>query len=699
NGYFNVKANYDIIKKGKKAQVKYTINTGTIYVIDTVSTKIKTPILDSLYQKTKKLSFIKSGLPFKTSNFEEEKNRIGIHFRNNGAYTFQPTYVNFDIDTIQKKDKANVTLLIDNYTFQDKDSTRVVPFKIYKISEVNIYTDHSSNNDVAKPTKVTKYRNFNLISHEKLKYKPKALTDGVFILKGSLFSDLKTTLTSRYLSNLKVFNYPSIQYEIDTRDSTATSLIAKIYLTQRKKYSFGFNADVTHSNIQDIGIAVSPSFSVRNVFRGAETFEVSTHGNIGSSRNLANPNNQFFNVSEFGLDLKLNFPRILMPFKTERIIPKSMIPSTSITTGFNRQKNIGLDKENFTGALIYSWTPKKNNTAKFDLFNAQFVRNLNIQNYYNVYTNSYNALNAIAKTYNTEATNLNTDGNLSIDNGTTNFTNQVLNEKTAIKTTDDDYKTVKSIEERRIRLTENDFILATSFSLLKNTKTDPQDNDYYIFKTKLESAGSLLSLISSAANLPTNESGKQEIFNLNYSEYIKTEFDYIKHWSLGSQQSVAVRSFFGIAIPFGNSTSIPFTRSYFAGGSNDNRAWQPYGLGPGASGSTSDFNEANMKLAISAEFRFKILGQLNGAFFADGGNIWNVLDEVKEEKSVFKNFNSLSNIALGSGFGLRYDLNFFVIRFDFGFKTYNPANKTGEKWFDEYSFSKSVLNFGINYPF
>lgn len=699
NGYFNVKADYEIVKKSKKADVNYTINTGNIYLIDTVSTKIKTPILDSLYESSKKLSLLKSGQPFKTINFEEEKNRIATHFRNNGAYTFQPTYINFDIDTIQKKDKANVSVLIDNFSYQDKDSTHVVPFKIYKISEVNIYTDHTANNNTAKPSNLTKFRHFNLFSHEKLKYRPKALTDGVFISKGSLFSDTRTTLTSRYLSNLRVFNYPSIQYEIDPRDSTKTSLIAKIYLTQRKKYSFGMTADATHSNIQDIGIAFSPTFSARNVFRGAETFEISTHGNIGSSRSLANPNNQFFNVSEFGLDLKLNFPRILMPFRTEKIIPKKMIPSTLITTGFNSQKNIGLDKENFTGALTYSWTPKKNNSAKFDLFNAQFVRNLNVQNYYNVYTNSYNALNTIGKTYNTTATNFNTDGNLKIDSGTTNFTSDVLNEKTDLKTTSDEYKTVRSIEERRIRLTENDFILATSFTLLKNTKTDLQDNEYYIFKTKIESAGSLLSLISSASNLPTNATGKYEIFNLNYSEYIKTEFDFIKHWDLGSEKKIAFRSFFGIAIPFGNSTSIPFTRSYFAGGSNDNRAWQPYSLGPGASGSTSDFNEANMKLAISTEFRFKIFEQLKGAVFADGGNIWNVFDNVTEEKSIFKNVNSLSNIALGTGFGLRYDLSFFVIRFDFGFKTYNPANETGEKWFNEYSFSKSVLNFGINYPF
>jgi outer membrane protein assembly factor BamA len=378
-----------------------------------------------------------------------------------------------------------------------------------------------------------------------------------------------------------------------------------------------------------------------------------------------------------------------------------MIPSTLITTGFAKQRNIGLDKENFTGALSYNWTPKRNNTARFDLFNVQFVRNLNPQNYFNVYSSSYNALNTIGKTYNTnpEYVDPENDNNLIIETGTKGFTQDVLSGNTALTSNDPEYKSVESIEERRIRLTENDFILATSFTFTKTTKKDLADNTFYLFKTKIESAGSLLSLVSNTANLPKNQNGNYNIFNLEYSEYLKTEFDYIKHWDLSKEKVLAVRSFFGIAIPFGNSNYIPFSRSYYSGGSNDNRAWQPYGLGPGSTGAINDFNEANMKILLSGEFRFKILGSLKGALFADAGNIWNVLDNVVDEKARFTGLKDLEEIALGTGFGLRYDLSFFVIRFDLGFKTYNPAYENGQRWFKEYNFGRSVLNFGINYPF
>nr|WP_315189273.1 BamA/TamA family outer membrane protein [uncultured Flavobacterium sp.] len=702
NGYFNVTANSKIDATGtKKAKLKYIITTGKPYTLDTLKTSILTPVLDSLYEVTKSASFLKSGNQYKTEDFENEKNRITTHFRNNGVYYFQPNYVTFDIDTIKKVNQANVNLIVNNYSYQEKDSSKTEPFKIFKISAVNIYTDYSPTEKYLKITDSTTFNNFNLYSNKKLKYKPHAITDAIFITKGSLFADNKTVLTTRYLNNLKIFNYPSIQYEVDPKDTTAQSLIAKIYLTPRKKYSFGTTFDVTHSNIQDFGIGASVSQTVRNVFNGAETLEIGTRVNIGSSKDLANPNNNFFNVSEYGVDLKLSFPRIFMPFKTEKIIPKSMIPSTLITTGFAKQRNIGLDKENFTGALSYNWTPKKNNTARFDIFNAQFVRNLNPKNYFNVYSSSYKALNAIGKTYNQNELYFDNieDKNLIIESGTIGFTKDVLSGNTDLNPSDALYKSVESIEERRVRLTENDFILATSFTFSKTTKKDLTDNTFYLFRTKVESAGSLLSLISNAASLPRNQNGNHELFNLEYSEYFKTEFEYIKHWSLSKDRVLAVRSFFGLAVPFGNSDNIPFSRSYYAGGSNDNRAWQPYGLGPGSTGAVNDFNEANMKLALSSEFRFNIFGNLKGALFADAGNIWNVLDNVTDEKSTFTGLGDLKDIALGSGFGLRYDLSFFVIRFDLGFKTYNPAEKTGERWFKEYNFGHSVLNFGINYPF
>lgn len=701
-GFFDIKANYTIDSlKTKKGRVNYFITTGKPYVLDSITPFITSPAIDSLYRLTAESSIIKSGSQYKTEDFENEKNRLTSYFRNNGAYHFQPNNITFNVDTINKNHKANINLKISDFSFQENDSSKTAPFKLMKISEVKIYTDYKAAEANYSITDSTNYNNFTLLSKQKLKYRPKAITNAIFINKGSLFSDNNTSLTSRYISNLKIFNYPSIIYENDKRDSTSQSLIAKIYLTPKKKYSFGQSIDITHSNIQNLGIGFSPSISIRNVFNGAETLEFSGRANVGSSQDFANPNDVFFNASELGLDLKLNFPRIVFPFKTERIIPKNMFPSTLISTGYSIQKNIGLDKENLIGAIAYNWTPKKNNTARFDLFNVQFVRNLNPTNYFNVYTSSYDALNEIAKKpeYNVNPSYFDQEQNLIVENGTNSFIQDVLSATPSINTTPTDFSAIKSIEERRIRLIENDFILATSFSFSKTTKKDISDNNFYLFKTKIESAGSLLSLFANASNMDKSSNGRFELFDLEYSEYIKTEFDYIKHWGFSKETVFALRSFFGIAIPFGNSNNIPFSRSYYSGGSNDNRAWNPFRLGPGSTGGVNDFNEANMKLAVSAEFRFQLVGNLKGALFVDAGNIWNVLDNTEDRKAQFTGLKDLENIAIGSGFGMRYDFGLFVFRLDLGFKTYNPANEMNRRWLKDFGIGRSVLNFGINYPF
>ena len=699
-GYFNLKGKYNIDSiSSKKVIVKYNITKGKPFILDTININIKTPILDSLYKTNKEFAFLKSGKQYNKLDFDAERNRITTHFRNNGAYYFQQNYINYSIDTLNSKSKANIDLNIENQSIRVGDSTKIIPFKLYKISDVNIYTDNLTSKTNTKILDSISYNNFNLLSVNKLKYKPKAITDAVFISKGSTFSDINTTLTSRSLGGLRVFNYPLIQYVVNPKDEN--SLITNIYLSPRPKLSFGYNFDLTHSTIQDIGITASTAVSIRNIFRGAETLELSARGNIGSSKEVAKINNSFFNVSEYGFDIKLHLPRVFFPIKTDKIIPKTMLPSTSIAVGYIKQENIGLDKQNFTSSINYNWNPRESVKARLELLNIQFVKNVNTSNYFNIYKSSYYVLNSIAQNpnYSVNPNYFNSNQELIIESGTNGFTNDVLGSNPTVIPSAEDYKTIRSIEERRRRLTENDLIVSTSYNYSENTKKDQNDNDFMIFRGKIESAGNLLSLLTRASKQINNQESTTKFFEVEYSQYFKVEGEFIKLWDLHRKRILAIRSFAGVAIPYGNSNNIPFSRSYFAGGTNDNRAWQSYGLGPGASGGINDFNEANLKLAISAELRFNIFGQLNGALFVDAGNIWNVLDNVEDEKFVFKNLNSLKNSAIGSGIGFRYDFNFFIVRMDLGFKTYNPSEVEGRKWFKDYNLEKSVINIGINYPF
>lgn len=696
-GFFDVKATSttDTVAT-KKAEITYTIETKSPYYIDTLNTIIASPVLDSLFNTTKASALLKSGKIYETKDFEAEKDRITTQFRNTGVFQFQQNYVRFDIDTVGiEKNKANVDMIIDDFSYRVGDSTNTTPFKIFHIKEVNIFTTDQTNKKFEKVDSTT-YKGFNLYSNGKQHYSSKSLTNPVFITKDGIFADYKTTLTSRYLSNLRVFNYPTITYEID---KSGDSLVANILLVSRPKYSWKNGFDITTSNIQEFGISGNSAISIRNVFNGAEILELSGRGNIGSSKDFANPNDNFFNVSEYGADIKLTVPRIIFPVSLDRIVPKNMLPATTISFGIAKQNNIGLDKENFTGIMSYNWTPKRFSSARLDLFNIQYVNNVNIDNYFKVYKSSYNVLNNLAHQYpaNPSYFEGNDPANDLAVEFTPDFIGDVLNDPAQLPVTDVDKKTINNIEERRLRLTENNLIFATSFSFSKTSKTNLNDNDFHLFRTKIESAGNLLSLVAGASN-KRNDAGKKTILDVAFSQYIKTEFEFIKHWEIGRQKIIALRGFAGIAIPYGNSESIPFSRSYFAGGSNDNRAWKSYGLGPGSVASINDFNEANFKLAFNAEYRFNLVGGFNAALFVDAGNIWNALDNVTDERAKFDSFKSLADIAVGSGFGVRYDFSFFVVRLDLGFKTYNPA-ELEKKWFRDYNFGNSVLNIGINYPF
>lgn len=693
-GWFNTQASYKITKTDdQKATVEYFVKTGTPYVLDSLNAKISTPSIDTLYRNNlKNGSLLKPGQQYDDTDFGAERSRLSEQLRNLGYYHFGQDYINFVIDTVSTNHKVNTDLVIQNRIIRDEDSLTRRPFKVYKIKEVNIFTDDRFENKDATITDSLTYKNYNLYSYSKLNYRPKAITDAVFITEGSLFKDIDRTRTYKYLSELKVFKYPNIEYIENVNDTTLT---ANIYLIPKKKYTLNFSPEVSTSNIQSVGFSFSTGLLIRNVFRGAEIFEIGAIGSIGASKDNRNPDDPFFDINEIGANMRLTIPRLFFPISTDKIIPKFMSPSTRLSAAATSQRNIGLDKQSFSGILSYNWYPSRKVTNTLDLFNVQYVKNLNIDNYFSVYQNSFNRLNEIARSINY----IGTTETLGLPTEADTFINEVLSENTTLNPQDANYINVNNISQRKNRLTENNLIISTSFNYIKTRRENLFDNDFSILRLRGEVAGNLLSNIADIAGLQKDDNNRYEIFGVAFSQYLKGEFDYVKWWDLGRKNVFAVRSYVGLAVPYGNSNNIPFAKSFFAGGPNDNRAWTAYNLGPGSSQSVNEFNEANFKLHFSLEQRFNIFGSFYGALFADAGNIWNIFDDTREEAATFDGFSSLKDIAVGSGIGFRYDFSFFVLRFDLGFKTYNPANDEGNRWFKEYNFSNAVYNIGINYPF
>ncbi|MGB5942024.1 MAG: BamA/TamA family outer membrane protein [Leeuwenhoekiella sp.] len=702
NGWFNAKADFDITRDSlqKTGKVTYAIKTGEGYLVDSLKTFIDAPAADSIYKKNRSRSLIRVGEQYHLLDINAETTRLTELFRNNGLFHFDRENISFIGDTVQTGHKVNLELYVGNRKLKNTDSIYDEPWQVHHISKVNVYTDYNynlRNNNINERDSINGYQ---ILAYDEINYKPKYLTDAIFIKPTDLYSDRARNESLIRLSQLGIFRYPDLRYTEDPDSPDGTDLIANLYLTPLPKFKLSANFDVITSDIRRIGIGGGGGLIIRNVFGGLETLRISGRGSIGAS--YSENKNSLFDITELGADLSLNIPRIVFPLTTKSFIAPEMGPFTNVTFGVGSQRNIGLDKQNVTGGVNYQWKPSRNLDFRYDLFDVQYIRNLNVRNYFNVYQNSYQDLNAIAlENLSPENPFFETDANgnpqLSIPDGARGFISDVRNGTTTV--TQDERDEINSIAERRQRLTEDNLILASAFTYVKNTRSGLFDEEFTNFRVKLELAGNLLDLVSSAANLERNANGNSKVFGVTFSQYVRPEVDFIKHWDFGNDNILAFRAFGGIAIPYGNSNSIPFIRSYFAGGPNDNRAWQAYRLGPGSTDSPDDFNEANFKLAFNIEQRFRVFADLKGAIFIDAGNIWNALDNIDDPRARFQGLTDLQELAVGSGFGLRYDFGFFVLRGDVGFKTYNPANEIGEKWFNGYKVSKAVLNVGINYPF
>ena len=206
NGWFNVESSYQInTKKKQRAEIDYFVKTGEAYILDSISKKKETSMVDSLYRMIEKKSYIKKNEQYKTTNFQLERDRISTELRNKGVYHFNQDYVTFEIDTVNTNKKVNVEIQIQQRAVRNQDSIMREPFKVYYIKDVNIFTDGSYENRNESRTDSITYNGYNLYSIGKMRFRPKALTDAVFIHKGEIYKDIDRSRTFRYLNDFNNF--------------------------------------------------------------------------------------------------------------------------------------------------------------------------------------------------------------------------------------------------------------------------------------------------------------------------------------------------------------------------------------------------------------------------------------------------------------------------------------------------------------
>jgi outer membrane protein assembly factor BamA len=681
-GYFKSKVTSKINRDStyKKATVTYHISEGKPTMLDSVRIKISSPVLDSIYKTAALETLLKKGNQYNDQAFRNEADNVVKLFRNNGIYHFAESAIGFYVDSTRSDYKTNVDFLISSHRLIEENRNYIEkPYKVHTIKEVNVYTDYSFSKKGNQIKDSISYKGINFLAHKKIKYNPKYLSESIFLKPGGIYKDTLRNLTRTHLKSLK--NFKSTTIKFTPISGTNDELRMDISLAPLEKYTYSFETELTHSNIRNIGTSAKFSIANRNAFKGSELLKISFLGSWFDANNGPG--------WEIGSDISIEIPRFVAPFGLSKSVPKKMSPRTLFSIGSSFQKNIGLDRQTFTFLTDYKWQFNQKKTMQLEVLNTQYVKNLNIGSFFYIYNSEFDNLNAVAKTYYNDENRI-----LGLPNEAISFMNTVAGNRDFQSSNSEAYNAATNILNRYNIITSDFLIPTIAYSYTYNSQSDFKDSNFSFFKIRVANSGNILGLLSNN----TNANNKNTFLNIPLAQYFKTDIEYKKFWSFDNNAVFAFRTFLGAIITYDNS-DIPFTKSYFAGGSNDIRAWQTYELGPGSRNSGLEFNIGSFKFLTSAEYRFDVISKLKGALFLDAGNIWDISgSSFVEDDAKFNSFASLKNIAIGSGFGARLDFNFLILRLDVGFKTYEPY-LNDRKWFKNYDFANAVYNIGINYPF
>jgi outer membrane protein assembly factor BamA len=687
--------------KQKKAKVIYEIDLGKPHKINDFSYSIQDSLQKDIFEKkiiTKTL--IKKGDRFDVYTLTKEKERIAEEYRANGYYQFdeEVSQLKFYADSTDIN-KKNINLFL-KVSPKVKSDSGFVPDKPFTYQEINIHTQKEKTEEI----KDTLYRGYKIYTKEDA-YKLKTYTIPLIIEKNKTYNENEIANTKRNIIGMDNFLIEKV--EIKKSEDNDSTLVADIKIQHKKKNDIELFLESSYSELFSVGFSPGLGYTRRNIFRGGENLKLSIKGTFGTVEASETEKNEIFNAYQLFAQIKLIFPYLLFPVDDQKVGLKKFAPKTNVSFGTSVQNNIGLNRVDFSSAFDYVLSPSAYQRHTITPFGLKIVRNIDAEKYFNIFSTDANIFSDLSNDFLNYNTTVLGNTNLYDDVFAKNSDEQIINEIIYNQTefinslSTEDLKRYRNMLFRYQRITQDVLFNFLSYEYLYNGYENKYSKHPIYFSGKIETGGNVLGLLDNAfAISKQQEDGVKTIFGVPYSQYIKVDLDFRKKWNLSLNQQIIFRTFFGLSIPYGNVNFNPFEKTYFSGGSNDVRAWRAYSLGVADNGTNfGDFAVGDLKLTTNLEYRFKMAKKTFGTFFVDAGNIWTINTE---SDSSFK-FNSFYNqLGIGPGTGIRYDLTYLILRFDWAYKLHDPSLPNGHRWNiqnNNLGLSNTTLNFSINYPF
>lgn len=652
-GFFNAKASSDTVSDNKKAKVIYDLKPGARYLISSVHFPEDSTVINTEIQAVKDKTFLKAGNPFDLEVIKAERQRIDEHLKDRGFYFFGPDNIIIQADsTVAKEPKVELFVKLKN----DTPKISKEPFTIDKtivFADYNLADVKLGKYGIPYITdSVEAYKDLYVIDPEN-KFKPKIFDRTLYFNKGDLYNRKDHNLSLNRLISLGVFKF--VKNEFVVSDSLHHRFDAYYLLTPRPFQSLRLETLGKTNSANYTGGEVNLNWTHRNFFRGAEQLKAAIYSafdvQVGGPKDANN-------IIRFGANAQLSIPRIVAPFRFHS--SSAYVPRTNFNIGYEYLSRTELyTLHNFNTSFGYVWKENERKEHELKVLDATLV-----------------APQKVTEKY-LEQINGNSEKGISPN---------------------------PSLQ----RVIDKQLIFGPTYSYTYTNTMLPKKNTIY-YKGSIDLSGTITGLVSGA----DAKAGKQkEIFNIPYSQYVKTEHDFRYYRKVNSKSSIASRIIAGVGYPYGNSTTIPYVKQFFVGGSNSIRAFRARTLGPGSydprtQNATFFFDQSgDIKLEMNAEYRANIYKFLNAAVFADAGNVWLINEDPARPGGKFsKNF--AQEIAVGAGVGLRLDFSILILRLDLAMPLRIPYYEKGERWtFDKIDFGSGawrkdnlILNIAIGYPF
>lgn len=673
-GYFNNVVTDSVIRneKKRKAVVKYTITPGRAYYVNRVSYTIQDTKVAAYVYKDTLHSLIKAGRQYDAELLQKERERITALLMNNGFFYYENAFTYFNVDTSLNSHKVDIEICEKQFPklySSASDSVVYVNHSQYTLNDVYMITEPFQGkieDAYFKDTIRVAEKNCIFLTNTSLKYREKVLAGYLRFEKGELFQREKAEATYKRLLNLGIFKSVSIRFI--KNNTLPHSFDVYIICIPLVKQSLSAETEGTNT-AGNLGVDGSLIYQNRNFFRGGELVEIKLQGAVLAQRLLsdqdANTNNlglnntslglndvqKTFNTIQFGPQANFSVPRAFFPFSLFRF-PHESAPRTFVNTSLNYQRRPDFNR--VISSISYGLTFKSHN----DILKHEIIP---------------------------------FEGYIVRANLTTSFRSQLL----ALN----DFFLLNSFIDHLTTLSKY------SISYNSQAVNNASKRAVSYFKINLMSSGNILRGIHTITGQPRDTAGRYLLFKIPYAQFLRADIDYRLYVPIRNKSRTVYRGAIGIGKPLANLNVLPYEQSFFGGGPNSVRAWRARTLGPGGYAQPDTvftrFDKiGNILIEGNAEYRFHIIKSFYGALFADVGNIWLLEKNASKPKGEFRIDYFLNQFAFGGGAGLRWDLNFFVIRLDLAMPLKDPSFEEGNRWqIDKKPWRKTVANFGIGYPF